>query len=79
MKFLSKNELIEIDVEDDALFISRASSFKVLPVDGPGHNRKARERQKAGSEMALPLLSIFLVEIDRTNLGFQPVFYVEAF
>ena len=53
--------------------------FEVLPAEGSGHNRKARERQKAGSEMALPLLSIFLVEIDRTNLGFQPVFYVEAF
>jgi hypothetical protein len=32
--------------------------FKVLPVDGPGHNRKARERQKAGPEMALPFLFI---------------------
>jgi hypothetical protein len=32
-------------------------TFKVLPVDGPGDNRKARERQKAGSEMALPFYS----------------------
>jgi hypothetical protein len=27
LKFLSKNEVIEIDVEDDAWFISRASPF----------------------------------------------------
>jgi len=45
LKFFSKNELIEITVEDDARFISRALTLRVLPVDGPGHHRKARERQ----------------------------------
>jgi hypothetical protein len=37
--------------------------FGVLPVEEPGHNTKARESQKAESEMALPFLSIFLTEI----------------
>ena len=32
-------------VVNDAWFISRASPFKVQPVDGPGHNRKVEERQ----------------------------------
>jgi len=31
----------------------------VLPVEGLGHNRKARERQKAGSEIACLFVHIY--------------------